>query len=545
MRRAWAVRHAATASVIAATLSTASAQSINIDIDGASGSGAGAPASSWGAAAGQSGTWNSIVFSPVNPGPFPLLDVAGAATSVTIRHTGATGTLNFFQNATSGNVKLLMDDAVFAATPYSLTISGLSSGLYTIITYANAPSGSGGFERNGLVIAGSTSPNPQSVGGPVIATAPLTTGLTHANHVINVAQGQNVVINATPFNGGNAYINGLQIVKAIAPMAEFSSPAESACVCGSVVIFGTAANLTGFVLEYATADTGPWNSINAQPNPVVGGVLGVWNTSSLPSGDYTLRLRVNGQTSQQSIVLRRVFVDRSAPQVVVTSPSQSEVVGGTVQITGSATDRCLTNIQLGYATSTAGPFIPIGAATPVAEVTAGATLAHWDTIDAVIPDASYYLRLAGTDSCGTTGSDLRHVIVDNTRPVITLQSPTASTSICGETEIRGVINDAHLASWALYYSSDTQAGWTPIATGTHNVNGIIAFWDTADMPNGPYTLRLIAQDRASVDGVPLSGNVSEVTRSIFVGRQGDLNNDGRVDGADLGILLTQFGLRCN
>ncbi len=545
MRRVWAVRHAAAASVVVIFTASASAQSINIDIDGAAGSGAGAPASSWGAAAGQSGPWNSVIFLPTNPGPFSLFDTSGVATAVTIRQTSATGTLNFTQNATTGNVKLLMDDAVFAATPYTLTISGLAPGPYTIFTYANAPSGSGGFERNGLVIAGSTSPNPQSVGGPIIASAPLTTGLTHAQHIVTVAAGQNLVINANPFNGGNAYINGIQIVRAITPLAEITSPSESSCVCGTTAIFGTAANLTSFTLDYATTDAGPWTTIASQSNGVVGGVIGVWNTSTLASGDYTLRLRVNGPLSQQAIVTRRVFVDRSAPQVTVNTPTPAEVVGGTVQITGITNDRCLSSIQLGYSTSTAGPFISIGTATPTADVIPGTMLAHWDTQAQAIADASYYLRLAAIDSCGVTGSELRAVTVDNTRPLVSLQSPTASTAICGEFEVIGTINDAHLASWALYYSSDTQAGWTTIASGTQNVSGRIAIWNTNDIPNGPYTLRLVARDRATVDAVTGSGNLFEVTRSVFVGAQGDLNQDGMVNGADLGILLSQFGLRCN
>lgn len=544
MPSVFAVRHVATA-VLSMTLSaTAWSQSINIDIDGAVGSGAGAPASVWGAAAGQSGIWNSIVFLPTNAGPFGLLDTSGNPTGVTIRQSGATGTLNFTQNATSGNVKLLMDDAVFAATPYAITITGLSAGAYTIYTYANAPSGSGGFERNSVVIAGSSSPNPQSIGGPIITNAPLVNGMTHALHTINVTAGQNLVINATPFNGGNAYINGIQIVRAVTPLAEITSPADASCVCGTTLVFGTAANLTAFTLEYAASDAGPWTTIASQSNPVVGGVLGAWNTSSLASGDYILRLRVSGPLQQQASYTRRVYVDRSAPQVSMISPAAAEVVGGILQITGEATDRCLTASVLGYSALPSGPFTPIGPSAPLALPAPGPYLTQWDTIAANLPDANYYLRLSGTDSCNQTSAVVRPITIDNTHPIVSFQSPTASTAICGDVEVWGAVNDPHIASWALYYSSDTQAGWTQIAAGNQNVQGLLARWSTSSLPNGPYTIRLVARDNSTVDAAIGAGNVAEVTRSVFVGMQGDLNQDGLVNSADLGILLTQFGLRC-
>lgn len=545
MSRARVVRQVAATVVIVGSAPVALGQSFNIDIDGAIGSGAGAPASSWGAAAGQSGIWNAIVFQPNNPGPFALVDASGNPTGVTLRQTGATGTLNFTQNATSGNTKLLMDDAVFAATAYTITVSGLAAGTYTFYTYANAPSGSGGFERNGVIIAGASSPNPQSIGGPIIAGTPLVNGMTHAIHNITVTAGQNVVINATPFNGGNAYINGIQIVRAVAPLAEITTPSESSCVCGNVLVFGTAANLTGFTLDFAASDAGPWTTINSQSNPVVGGIIGVWNTAPLASGDYILRLRVNGPLQQQASYSRRIYVDRSAPSVSMLTPAPSEVVGGLVQITGDADDRCLSSVQVSYATSANGPFTPITTGQTSTILPGIDTLASWDTIDANLPDGNYFLRLFATDSCGAASQIVRSVSVDNTPPTLVLQSPTASDTICGNVAVSATINDPNLATWTLYYASDARAGWTQIAAGTQNANGNIANWDTSRLASGPYTLRLVARDRATVDGIGLHGNLSEATRSIFVGMQGDLNRDNRVDGADLGILLSQFGFRCN
>jgi len=79
------------------------------------------------------------------------------------------------------------------------------------------------------------------------------------------------------------------------PIASITDPANCDYIEGLVNIVGTAndANLDFWVLHYTGGASIGWTPIISSQNaPVVGGVLGTWDTSSLLPCAYTLRLRV-------------------------------------------------------------------------------------------------------------------------------------------------------------------------------------------------------------------------------------------------------------
>jgi hypothetical protein len=61
---------------------------------------------------------------------------------------------------------------------------------------------------------------------------------------------------------------------------------------GTVEITGTAnvPNFGFFKYEVTPRGSQSWATISAEREPVVNGVLGQWNTTSLANGDYFLRL---------------------------------------------------------------------------------------------------------------------------------------------------------------------------------------------------------------------------------------------------------------
>lgn len=195
---------------LSALASAASAQSINIDFGGS----AGTPPSTYGAA-GPAGTWNDISLL-LEPGsasrPFPLVDLDGAATAVTLVVDTAYGTLDYPHDETAGDVAALMDDALFALSPdiaMYLIIGGLGPGTYRIYTYTwDWPT-----EQIGMVAQVGDSPVIQPVGGPW--TGGLELGVTHMVHFIDHAGGtleiQLVAGGPGGFFNGSGVINGLQI----------------------------------------------------------------------------------------------------------------------------------------------------------------------------------------------------------------------------------------------------------------------------------------------------------------------------------------------
>jgi hypothetical protein len=95
-----------------------------------------------------------------------------------------------------------------------------------------------------------------------------------------------------------------------APTADITAPATGTSLFGSITVRGTASgpDFEQYTLEYG-AGTNPsiWTPIiPPQTTPVTSGVLGVWNTSGLADGPYTIRLtarNTGGATAADSAVI--------------------------------------------------------------------------------------------------------------------------------------------------------------------------------------------------------------------------------------------------
>src|ERR1700733_616525 len=120
----------------------ASAQSFNI----AFGNGT-APSSDY-SAAGEAGTWNRIL-GACNPDnddctTYPLVDLDGSATSVTMEQGVITGVLAGTDTSVSGDDSLLLNNGIFDNTEFGNNIcthfAGLTPGNYQMIMYAWTPS---------------------------------------------------------------------------------------------------------------------------------------------------------------------------------------------------------------------------------------------------------------------------------------------------------------------------------------------------------------------------------------------------------------------
>jgi hypothetical protein len=186
-------------------------QSFNLDIGGLApgGAGAGTPAPTYGAAALQTGRWNWI--SGIDLGPFAIVNLMNNPTSVTCERTdGLGGAFGFNNSQTTGYFQALMDDAhnTGIAGTVSYRFMGLLPGAYTVYTYAWWPANSTTFTN--VTVAGSTSPNPQVAGGPLVAPNVFTQGVTHTIHAITIVAGMDLVITCSGVGAGGA-INGIQV----------------------------------------------------------------------------------------------------------------------------------------------------------------------------------------------------------------------------------------------------------------------------------------------------------------------------------------------
>jgi hypothetical protein len=125
--------------------------------------------------------------------------------------------------------------------------------------------------------------------------------------------------------------------------AVITSPQNNAVVRGQVAIVGSAVHsqFQFYKLEYAREPVvgEAWTIIGAiHQQQVTDGQLETWDTSQLPDGSYTLRLRVvrlDGNYSEYSVV--QVVVANAQPTETPTPEViEQPVVTNTLSITGSA-----------------------------------------------------------------------------------------------------------------------------------------------------------------------------------------------------------------
>lgn len=191
---------------VLAVMSRAHGQSFNVDLNTSvvATSGLGPPSAAF-AAVGQAGTWNAFTGDiALN---LNLVDLAGAATGVTLARSSALGGNFNSDNAnTSGDHQLLLDDGYDGVVTFTFT--GLAPATYDVITYAIAPDSD--TARTSITVPGSTSANPQVIGG-AMPVNDFALGVTHALHSVKICPGANLVIQSA-VSAGFATVNGIQLV---------------------------------------------------------------------------------------------------------------------------------------------------------------------------------------------------------------------------------------------------------------------------------------------------------------------------------------------
>ena len=150
------------------------AQNLNIDL----GAHFGAPSNTYGAAANQAGTWNTLGL-----GATPsLLGLGEAATSVSATVTAYTD--EGWSNTCTGDTQALMDDNIFTFGTWTVALTGLSNGTYTLFLYepTNPEVVTGNMTVNGAAVAGITGHGCTLTAGDTYTTTQVT--VTNANLTI-------------------------------------------------------------------------------------------------------------------------------------------------------------------------------------------------------------------------------------------------------------------------------------------------------------------------------------------------------------------------
>jgi len=184
------------------------AQSLNIDL----GTVEVAPSSSFGAAAGQAGTWSKLGLGTTNALP----DLTGAATSVAATVTADTST--GYDNSCTGDLGHLVNDNIYAeGGTWTVTLTGLAPGEYTVYLYE---------PTNPAVVTGNMTVNGTPLAGITDHACALTAGQTYTTATATVTGTLTITGDSAGTPDGFAGLAGLQLVltQAIEPIPA-ASPA--------------------------------------------------------------------------------------------------------------------------------------------------------------------------------------------------------------------------------------------------------------------------------------------------------------------------------
>ncbi len=117
------------------------------------------------------------------------------------------------------------------------------------------------------------------------------------------------------------------------------------------------------------------------------------------------------------------------------------------------------------------------------------------------------------DRAGNAAESSLHFFVDSTAPVVSLLSPAAGSFLptsAGTVAVEGRLVETNLDSYALELGAGTAPSvFIPLASGASLDSPDIALdWDVSALPDGVYTLRLRATDKA--------GTTAETSRSLVL-----------------------------
>jgi hypothetical protein len=228
-------------------------------------------------------------------------------------------------------------------------------------------------------------------------------------------------------------------------------------------------------------------------------------STAVPDADYVVSIRVEDPigTGPSQEATAGVTVDRAPPTIVVDDPAPGSFETRNTPVHGLIQDPHLTGYVVGARSSLDGPV----------ELARGVqSRSDFDLASlAGLVDGPYVLTVSADDAAENHADLEVPFTLDSTPPTVGFSSPSGGAVLRRGTspiEFRGLALDANLEEYDLAFGAGPEpSSFVEIGRGTNGGAGIVlGSWATAFIPDGEYTLRLAATDRA--------GFYSEVRRSV-------------------------------
>ena len=220
----------------------------------------------------------------------------------------------------------------------------------------------------------------------------------------------------------------------------------------------------------------------------------------LVDGPQSIYLRaIDDDFNLSQPVALSLTVDTAQPSVLIAKPVPNQVVGGSVEIHGSILDSDLLNFEVEYRSAGTDVFqlIASGNQSQVSSIWP----AKWKTQDLL--DGNYQIRVIAHDQLGHSKEHQVDITLDNTAPVVSLQTPQANQKLSSNLKITAQASDLHLHQYQLKYTQDlpltAKSEWESIQTSAEALSAsptqIDDAWNSVAV-FGSTLIRLLVQDQA-------------------------------------------------
>ena len=343
------------------------------------------------------------------------------------------------------------------------------------------------------------------------------------NWAANALNGSYAIrVSATDKTGKTSSDQVSMIIDNIKPNINITSPTRESINTGNLDIIGEISdvNLKDYSIKYGYGiePTRWWNltsgsSVVLPPSSIV-----TWPTINVKDGYYTLRFEAEDKAGNKYSYDLPIDIDNSPAIAEIQEPADNQVVSGEVSIKGIACDADFTTYNFKRYEVLYGQ---------------GASPTQWTTIESlVVPkindtltslntlslaDGIYTIKLRSQDISGIT-EKTRSIIIDNTKPSLSISSPNDGSNVSGNIQIIGTASDNNFDEYKIYYKNTSSSDWTEIGSGSSVVPLPLSLvtWNTTLVGDGSYVLKLWAKDKA--------GNEHEITRNYIVNNTLDVNN---------------------
>ena len=194
------------------------------------------PSNGYGAASGQTGTWNDVAGSAAVAAPVQLMNTAGLPSPVFLSAVGGAQDFEMENPNTMGDDDSLLDD-LYDAMDTTFTFSGLADGTYDVYVYAWAPDNRTTYYSD-VTVQGGTA-GTQTIGGMGWSGSFVQGGHYHKD-TVTISGGANLVVDVNvPVAPTPTSVNGFQIVPAASTLGFCTAKTTSVCGPANISATGT------------------------------------------------------------------------------------------------------------------------------------------------------------------------------------------------------------------------------------------------------------------------------------------------------------------